>query len=47
MLYGIVFAALLWVSFLTTAVVRVERQNRKILDMLEDIRSKTIDAEWK
>ena len=47
MLYGIVFAGVFWVSFLTATVYRVERQNRRIIDLLEDIRMKTIDAQWK
>jgi hypothetical protein len=47
MLYGIIFAGVFWVSFLTATVYRVERQNRKIIDLLEDIRMKTIDADWK
>ena len=45
MLYGIVFAGVFWVAFLTATVYRIERQNRRIIDILEDLRTKTINLD--
>lgn len=46
MLYAVVFILVLWVGYITTALSSIQKQNKKILEILEEIRTKTINAEY-
>ena len=47
MLYAIVFGLGTWLFTMTAVLVRIEKQNRKIIDLLDDIKMKTVDADVK
>ena len=47
MLYAIVLGLGTWLFTRTAVLARIEKQNRKIIDLLDDIKMKTVDADVK
>ena len=47
MLYAVVLGIGTWLFTMTAVLVRIEKQNRRIIDLLEDIKMKTMDADFR
>ena len=46
MLYYIIFIALAWVVYLTATIAKVDKQNKRIIGLLEDLQMRAIDKEF-
>lgn len=46
MLYAGVLVLLLWIGYIMSALANIQKQNRQIIAMLEEIKTRTVNAEY-